>query len=115
MSRLGVIILWVASMAVFAGTVIYGAEHPEARALGTQTGSVFYSVVAMMSLIMVVALGFVVFASFFVQMLVSRYGVDEIVKRTGVPPSFLLWTELRKEFEESARKRAQMNDFFRRK
>lgn len=115
MSRLGIIVLWLASIGVFVATVFYGAQHPEVRALSAHGGSVFYSVVSMVSLMLLIALGFVVFASFFVQMLVSRYGIEEIVKRTGVPPSFLMWRELRKEFEDVARRRAEMNDFFKRK
>ena len=115
MSRIGTITLWLICVAIFVGTVIYGAKYPEARALQMHSGSVFYSVLSMVSLMASVALGFLVLASFFVQFLVSRFGVEEFVKRTGVPPSFLLWRELREEFDRAAKKQAEMADFFKRK
>lgn len=115
MSRNVTIAIWLASVAIFVGTIIYGARYPEARALNMHGGSVFYSVLAMVSLLVSVASGFLVLASLFIQSLVSRFGVEEFVKRTGMPPSFLLWKELREEFERAAKRQAEMAEFFRRK
>lgn len=95
MSRKGLIGLWGASAAVFAGALLWSARHPEMRVIGAEGGSPLFTAVTILLLLMFIVISFLVLLNVVTEIIVRLLG-DELLDRVaGTPVHTLLWDELK--------------------
>lgn len=94
-----------------AGALRFLKAYPVHQTPNANDGSMVLVVIMLLGLLLAAWFGFCILVSAVTEYLVNRFGVDTVLRKTGMPFQVILWDELKVKFSGS---RDRKNPFSRR-